>query len=105
MPPVLAVATDCRPRSPSSCPPNPNLLLYFTAILPQFIDPSFAVAPQVLVLACSSFVIELSVLVAYSSLSGRAGRATVPRFRAHLERFGGGLLIGAAVGLARIERG
>lgn len=83
---------------------NPNLLVYFTAILPQFIDATHPVAPQVALLACSSFVIEFSVLSAYSGLSGRVGEAAAPRFRAYLERLGGGLLIGAAAGLARIER-
>jgi homoserine/homoserine lactone efflux protein len=83
---------------------NPNLLVYFTAILPQFIDPNHPVAPQVLLLACSSFVIEYSVLSAYSGLSGRVGAAAAPRFRAYIERIGGGLPIGAAAGLARIGR-
>jgi threonine/homoserine/homoserine lactone efflux protein len=83
---------------------NPNLLVYFTAILPQFINPTHAVAPQVILLACSSFLIESAVLSGYASLSGRAGQATTPRFHAILERVGGGLLIGAAAGLARLER-
>jgi homoserine/homoserine lactone efflux protein len=84
---------------------KPNLLVYFTAILPQFIDANHPVAPQVALLACSSFVIEFSVLSAFSVISGRAGAAAAPRFRVYLERIGGGLLIGAAAGLARIERG
>ncbi len=84
---------------------NPNLLVYFTAILPQFIDANHPLAPQVALLAGSSFVIEFSVLSAFSVLSGRAGQAAAPRFRSWLERLGGGLLIGAAAGLARIERG
>jgi threonine/homoserine/homoserine lactone efflux protein len=83
---------------------NPNLLVYFTAIVPQFIDANHPVAPQVALLACSSFVIEFSVLSAYSGLSGRAGEAAAPRFQTYLERVGGGLLIGAAAGLARIGR-
>ena len=83
---------------------NPNLLVYFTAILPQFIDANHPVAPQVALLACSSFVIEFSVLSAYSGLSGHVGEAAAPRFRVYLERLGGGLLIGAAAGLARIAR-
>jgi threonine/homoserine/homoserine lactone efflux protein len=83
---------------------NPNLLVYFTAILPQFIEPESAVAPQVAVLAFSSFVIEFFVLLGFSRLSARAGEVTAPRFQMALERLGGGLLIGAAAGLARIER-
>jgi homoserine/homoserine lactone efflux protein len=82
---------------------NPNLLVYFTAILPQFIDPRHAVAPQIALLACSSFIIESAVLSAYAGISGRAGEAAAPRFRTLLERAGGGLLIGAAAGLARLD--
>lgn len=83
---------------------NPNLLVYFTAILPQFIDADAPVAPQVALLAASSFVIEFSVLVVYARISGRAGEAAAPRLRVLAERVGGGLLIAAAAGLARIER-
>ena len=83
---------------------NPNLLIYFTAILPQFVNLDHPVAPQVALLACSSFAIEFSVLSAYSAAAGRAGKSAASRYRAALERVGGGLLIGAAAGLARIER-
>jgi homoserine/homoserine lactone efflux protein len=83
---------------------NPNLLVYFTAILPQFIDPNHAVAPQMALLACSSFAIETAVLSVNANLSGRVGQATAPRFRAMVDRVGGGLLIGAAAGIARLER-
>lgn len=83
---------------------NPNLLIYFTAILPQFIDPGAPLAGQVAILACSSFAIELSVLSAYSAVSGRAGALAAPRFRVSLERAGGALLIAAAAGLARLQR-
>ncbi len=37
---------------------NPNLLVYFTAILPEFFDPRATLAPQVALLAASSFAIE-----------------------------------------------
>jgi threonine/homoserine/homoserine lactone efflux protein len=84
---------------------KPNLLVYFTAILPQFIDPAHAVVPQIALLACSSFVIETAVLSVYAGLFGRAGKAAAPRFHTLIKRLGGGLLIGAAAGLARLERG
>jgi homoserine/homoserine lactone efflux protein len=83
---------------------NPNLLVYFTAILPQFIDSNHPVASQVVLLACSSFLIETAVLSANAGLSGRAGNAVAPRFRTMIDRVGGGLLIGAAAGIARLER-
>ena len=84
---------------------NPNLIVYFAAILPQFIDPRGRLAWQVAILALSSFVIEFAVLSAYAAISHRAGRAASPRFRPMIERVGGVLLIGAAAGLATIRRG
>ena len=83
---------------------NPNLLVYFTAILPQFVDATAPLAPQVAILAMSSFVIEFIVLSAYCLLSHRAGRRAGSRFRLVVERLGGGLLIGAGAGLASIKR-
>jgi homoserine/homoserine lactone efflux protein len=83
---------------------NPNLLIYFTAILPQFIDPRARLGSQVAVLALSSFAIELTVLSAYSALSHRAGLTVVPRYRYLIERVGGGFLIGAGAGLATLRQ-
>ena len=83
---------------------KPNLLIYFTAILPQFIDPRARLVSQVAILAFSSFAIEFTVLSAYSSLSHRAGLTVAPRFRYLVERVGGGFLIGAGAGLATLRR-
>jgi homoserine/homoserine lactone efflux protein len=83
---------------------NPNLLVYFTAILPQFVDPNAPLGAQVAILAVSSFAIEFAVLSAYCLLSHRAGRRAGSRFRLVVERLGGGLLIGAGAGLASIGR-
>ena len=83
---------------------NPTLIVYFTAILPQFIDTAAPLAWQVAVLALSSFSIEFAVLSAYSALSHRAGQRTGPRFHRIVDRLGGSLLIAAGAGLARIER-
>jgi threonine/homoserine/homoserine lactone efflux protein len=84
---------------------NPNLLVYFGAILPQFVDPRASLAPQVTILAASSFVIEFSVLSAYAALSHRAGRRAAPRFQRVLMRVDALLLLAAAAGLARLQRG
>lgn len=83
---------------------KPNLIVYFTAILPQFIDPNEPLAWQILILAFSSFAIEFLVLSTYSAISYRAGRRAAPHFQLAIERVGGGLLIGAAVGLATLRR-
>ena len=83
---------------------NPNLLVYFTAILPQFVDPAHPMPGQVAILASSSIVIELAVLSCYAALAARAGRRAAPRFRRVAERIGGGLLIAAGAGLAALRR-
>lgn len=84
---------------------NPNLLVYFTAILPQFVDAGRALPGQVAVLAFSSFAIEFSVLSGYAALASRAGRMAAPRSRALVERLGGGFLVAAGAGLASLRRG
>jgi homoserine/homoserine lactone efflux protein len=83
---------------------NPNLLVYFTAILPQFVDARAPLAGQVAVLAASSFAIEFAVLSAYAALSHRAGRRKAPGFQRWATRIGGGLLIAAGAGLAALGR-
>lgn len=83
---------------------NPKLLGYFTAILPQFIDPAGRIGFQVLILALSSFIIEFCVLSAYAALGARAGRLAAPVLKHWLHRLGGALLIGAGVGLAVIRK-
>ena len=83
---------------------NPNLLVYFTAILPQFVDPAHPLPGQVAILACSSFLIEFTILSVYAALSSRAGRRVSTRFRVVAERIGGGLLVAAGAGLASIRR-
>jgi homoserine/homoserine lactone efflux protein len=53
---------------------NPKALVFFTALLPQFIDPASSVAFQVGVLGVTSVAIEFVVLVGYGVLAGRAAR-------------------------------
>jgi homoserine/homoserine lactone efflux protein len=83
---------------------NPNLLVYFTAILPQFVDTARPLAGQVAILAASSFAIEFTVLSGYAAVAFRAGRRAAPRWRLAAERIGGGLLIAAGAGLASLRR-
>jgi homoserine/homoserine lactone efflux protein len=83
---------------------NPNLLIYFAAILPQFVETAHPLPGQIAILAISSFVIEGSILSLYAVLAARAGRSARPRARAVIERAGGGLLIAAGVGLASLRR-
>jgi len=85
---------------------NPKALVFFTALLPQFIDPESAVPLQVAILGVSSVLIEVVVLGIYVVICHRS-RSWVRhlRFVVPLERLGGTLLIGAGVRLATIRQG
>jgi homoserine/homoserine lactone efflux protein len=84
---------------------NPKALVFFTALLPQFIDPADSIALQVAILAVTSLVVEFVVLASYGGLSARAARlVTVPSRAAWLERAAGALLIAAGLRMAVLRR-
>jgi threonine/homoserine/homoserine lactone efflux protein len=84
---------------------NPKALLFFTAILPQFLDPRHRVAIEILVLGISSIVVEFAILFLYGQLAGRAlETARSPRFEKLTNWAAGSLLMGAGVGLAGLKR-
>ncbi len=82
---------------------NPKALVFFVALLPQFIDPQRPVAPQILVLGVSSVVIELAALVLYVFVAVRGRRLAGARLAGPLERAGGALLVAAGVRLALVR--
>jgi homoserine/homoserine lactone efflux protein len=84
---------------------NPKALLFFAALLPQFIDPAGDVVAQVAILGVTSVVVEFAVLLFYGSGAGRAGRLVRwPSLVRWLDRVAGVLLIGAGAGLAALRR-
>jgi homoserine/homoserine lactone efflux protein len=84
---------------------NPKALVFFTALLPQFITPGAGVPLQVLILGTSSIVLEFGVLGLYVAASTRARRWTnAPGLSAALQRSAGALLIVAGAKLAVTER-
>ena len=84
---------------------NPKALLFFVALLPQFIEPGGRVAGQVLVLAATSVAIELVILLAYGAAAGRLHALTAnPRFARFADGLVGTMLVTAGVGLAAVRR-
>jgi homoserine/homoserine lactone efflux protein len=84
---------------------NPKALLFFTAILPQFIDPRGAAGMQILMLGVSSVLIELVALTAYAAAASATRTWTHrPRVGTALQRVGGVLLVGAGVQLGSMRR-
>ncbi|MGH7366139.1 MAG: LysE family translocator [Candidatus Rokuibacteriota bacterium] len=84
---------------------NPKALLFFTALLPQFVDPEAGVPAQVLVLGVSSVVIELTALSVYVAAC-RVSRRWVqaPGVASLFQRIGGLMLVGAGAQLAAVRR-
>jgi homoserine/homoserine lactone efflux protein len=83
---------------------NPKLLLYFTAILPQFIHPAVPIARQVAILGVSSVAIEFVILGIYVLACRAARRVASPgRFATPLQITGGSLLVTAGVRLAALR--
>jgi threonine/homoserine/homoserine lactone efflux protein len=84
---------------------NPKALVFFTALLPQFIDPHGSLVAQVAILGLTSVVIEFAVLLAYGAAAGRmTGLAARPRFGALANGVAGSMLITAGVGMALLRR-
>jgi homoserine/homoserine lactone efflux protein len=82
---------------------NPKALVFFVAMLPQFIDASAPVGRQIFILGASSVLIEFSVLALYVALAVRTRRLAGARWSGALERVGGGFLVAAGARLALLR--
>lgn len=80
---------------------NPKSIVFLLALLPQFIDPNTPQAPQFLILATTSVVIDTFVMLGYALLATRL--ASLIKSEKHMRlqnRIFGGLFIGAGSLLA-----
>jgi homoserine/homoserine lactone efflux protein len=81
---------------------NPKAIVFFVAILPQFVDLHRSVWLQLLVLAVLSAAIEFTVLSGYTFAAARLRRAGfAARAALSIERAGGAVLLAIAALLAR----
>ncbi len=85
---------------------NPKALIFFTALLPQFVTTGEPVARQMLILGMTSTVAEFFVLAGYGYLAGRLSEWTrTSRFARRMNWAAGGMLIACGAGLALTSGG
>jgi threonine/homoserine/homoserine lactone efflux protein len=83
---------------------NPKAIVYFTALLPQFVTTDSSIPLQFLVLGIISILIEFPVLVIYGWGASTSRRIFRQKLRfAWFERIAGTLLIGAGLKLAFLK--
>ena len=84
---------------------NPKAIVFFSALLPQFVSSGGGVLKQFTVLGIVSLAIEFSVLLSYGWAAERGSRLALKgRFSLLTDRIAGGFLIGAGLGLAATRR-
>lgn len=79
---------------------NPYAVVFFAALFPQFIDPTIAVAPQILVLGATYLIIDGAILLLMGAIAARLVAWLGSRAEAILARVSGVGLIIAACALA-----
>lgn len=103
--PITASSASARGRSPAATYlsgltlqlANPKTLIFFVAILPQFVDARLPIGAQMLWLAAGSVIPEFFILAGYGLLASRAARiATDERFARITDRAAGILVLAAA---------
>ena len=80
---------------------NPKAMIFFGALLPQFIDPNAPYGLQFLVLGVMTFIIDYSALLFYGWVANRGAKlASGPKLLRWFDRVAGTFLLGAGVRLA-----
>ncbi|OCO98116.1 MULTISPECIES: LysE family translocator [unclassified Ensifer] len=83
---------------------NPKGYLFFSAFLPQFIDPTLPQAPQYAILALVFATVDLSVMFGYALLGSKAAAFLKRSSAVWLDRLCGGALLALAGSLALYRR-
>jgi homoserine/homoserine lactone efflux protein len=84
---------------------NPKALLYFTALLPQFLNTAQPVAPQLLIMGLTTLVLDLLSYSLYGLLGDRLAHSALKQWVINLiNRCAGGFLIFTGLKMATVER-
>ena len=84
---------------------NPKALLYFSALLPQFVTVSQPILPQLALLCAITIVIDLLCYSGYAYLGYKSSRVAISPFVLKcINRTAGGMLIFAGLKMATVER-
>ena len=84
---------------------NPKGIIFFAAILPQFIDVARPQATQYAILAATTFVVDLAVMMGYTALASRVFRVMrEPRHIRWVNRTLGSAFVACGVALAAFRR-
>ncbi|MBC7930895.1 MAG: LysE family translocator [Rubrivivax sp.] len=83
---------------------NPKAIVFFTALLPQFVTPGEWMFEQFIILGLVSIAVEFPVLAAYGWVAERGGKLIPEKFASLPDRVAGVFLIGAGVGLAAVRK-
>jgi homoserine/homoserine lactone efflux protein len=84
---------------------NPKGIIFFVAILPQFIDVARPQAFQYAVLAITTFAVDLVIMIGYTALAARVLRVMKDPARLRWVNRGlGGLFVATGIALASFRR-
>jgi len=84
---------------------NPKGIIFFAAVLPQFIDVTRPQAPQYAIFAVTTFAVDLVVMVIYTALAARVLRLMRdPAKLRWVNRTLGGAFIAAGIALASFRK-
>jgi homoserine/homoserine lactone efflux protein len=84
---------------------NPKVLLFYTAIVPQFVNPQVPIVPQMLVLGVTGLSVGVVISGGYAVMAAcMARRLAAPQYATITNRITGSLLIAAGAGMAALRR-
>lgn len=84
---------------------NPKGIIFFVAVLPQFIDVARPQALQYTILAATTFAVDLVIMIGYTALAARVLRVMKdPKNLRWVNRGLGGLFVATGLALASFRR-